>query len=156
MKNYMVKPSSFSTICTNDCKQELIGLLLSLSIHHPNSNVYIMCDTETKENYELMSFKPKLNIKWFITLDKYSKYNRADMERLNIFAEFLDFKLCVINEALEIEEDCLFLDSDIIVTDTIDDVDETKILGVSPGFVRKDICDQYGYFNAGMIWIKSK
>ena len=112
-------PSSFSTICTNDCKQELIGLLLSLNIHHPNSNIYIMCDTETKNNYEKMSFKPKLNIKWFVTLDKYSKYNRNDMEKMNIFGEFLEAKTYIMNEALSVENDCLFLDSDIIITDKI-------------------------------------
>ena len=38
----MVKPSSFCTICTNKCKQELAGFLLSLSLHHPNEKVYII------------------------------------------------------------------------------------------------------------------
>ena len=38
----MVKPSSFSTLCTSNCANELIGLLLSLSISklelaHPSS-----------------------------------------------------------------------------------------------------------------------
>ena len=45
-----MEPSSFSTICTKGCKQEIVGLLLSLSIHHPYSKIYIFSDTEIK-NY---------------------------------------------------------------------------------------------------------
>ena len=50
-----VVPSSFATICTKQCKEELIGFLLSLSIHHPGAKVFIMCDKETKENFERMN-----------------------------------------------------------------------------------------------------
>ena len=39
----MAKPSSFSSICTSNCAFELVGLLLSLSVFHPNEkNVYIV------------------------------------------------------------------------------------------------------------------
>ena len=149
-------PSSFATICTKDCKQELVGLLLSLSIHHPDSKVYIMCDSETKRNYDSMSFKPKLITKWYETLNEYTDYNRAEMERMNIFNKFLESKTYIMDEALKYEEDCLFLDSDIIVTHYINDIDKTKKLGVSPGFVRNDIGKKFGFYNAGMIWINSK
>ena len=148
--------SSFSTICTKNCKQELIGFLLSLSIHHKDANVYIMCDTETKENYDIMSFKPSLNIKWFITLDKYSNYNRIEMEKLNIWSEFQMAKSLVLDEALKYENDCLFLDSDTIITYKLSDIDHTKELGVSPGFINKETYEKYGYYNGGMIWVKNK
>ena len=42
-------PSSFCTICTNGCKDELVLWVLTLSIHHEKANVYIMCDSESKE-----------------------------------------------------------------------------------------------------------
>ena len=44
----MGKPSSFSTICTSNCAFELVGLLLSLSVYHPNEKIYILTDTKTK------------------------------------------------------------------------------------------------------------
>ena len=44
-----MEPSSFSTICTKQCKQELIGFLLSLSLHHPDANTYVICDSDTKK-----------------------------------------------------------------------------------------------------------
>ena len=52
-----MKPSSFCTMCTSTCKQELIGFLLSLSIHHRDEKVYVICDTLTKETIENMSIK---------------------------------------------------------------------------------------------------
>lgn len=149
-------PSSFATICTKDCKQEVVGLLLSLSIHHPKSTVYVMCDTKTKENYDHMSFKPNLNIIWCVTLDKYSDYNRVQMEKMNIWSEFQMAKSLVLDEALKNESDCLFLDSDIIVTDEINDIDHSKELGVCPGFIREETYKKYGYFNGGMLWVKNK
>ena len=80
----MEEPKSFCTICTKQCKFELIGFLLSLSLHHKNSKVYIICDSETKQYIENSSPKPLLDIKWYIELDKYSIYNRAEMENKNI------------------------------------------------------------------------
>ena len=47
-----MKPSSFCTICTNNCAFELLGLLLSLSIYHKNEKIYIMCDSKTKTYIE--------------------------------------------------------------------------------------------------------
>ena len=148
-------PSSFSTIYEN-CKQELIGLLLSLSIHHSNSNIYVMCDSEKKKNYENMSFKPQLNIIWCVTLDKYSNFNRAEMENLNIWSEFQMAKSLILDEALKFEQDCLFLDSDIIVTDKLENIDHSKELGVCPGFINKETYEKYGYYNGGMLWVKNK
>ena len=36
----MTQPDSFCFISTFNCSHELIGMLLSLSIHHNNSKVY--------------------------------------------------------------------------------------------------------------------
>ena len=50
----------------------------------------------------------------------------------------------------------VFLDSDIIVTDEINDIDHSKELGVCPGFIREETYKKYGYFNGGMLWVKNK
>ena len=152
----MVKPSSFATLCTYDCMQELMGFLFSLSIHHRNEIVYVICDSKTKDKYDYMSFKPELDLRWFVQLDEYTKYNRSQMEQLGIWSDFQMYKSTVLDLALEEVPDCLFLDCDIIITDVIDGVDNTKELGVSPGFVKKEISDKYGYYNGGMLWTKNK
>ena len=150
------KPSCFATICTSNCKQELIGFILSLSIYHKNELVYIMCDEDTKINYDNMSFKPELKIKWFIELDKYTKYNRQEMEILNIWSEFQMSKSIILDYALKENNDCLFLDSDIILTEQINDINTKYSLGVCPGFINKETYEKYGYYNGGMLWVKDK
>ena len=46
-------PSSFCTICTHPCYKELIGLLLSLSLYHPNATMYCMVDSKTREEIDM-------------------------------------------------------------------------------------------------------
>lgn len=151
-------PSAFCTINTQSCRQELFGMLLSLSLHHPNANMYILCDSKSKEYIEQSTPKPNLNITWFVELDKYSHYNRKRMEQDNIFSEFLMSKATVMDYSLKCEKDVLFLDSDIIVFDTIElpSSIEKYNLGVSPHYMKKNITDKYGYYNAGMLWTSCK
>ena len=152
----MVKPSSFSTLCTSNCANELIGLLLSLSIFHSNAKVYVICDTKTKKIIDAMTPKPRLNLIFHLELDKYDGMNRQQMERAGLWSEFQMAKARIIELALSAEPDTLLLDSDIIITDVIDDVDNTKDLGVSPHFMKDDIHQKYGYYNGGMLWTKNK
>ena len=151
-----MKPSSFATLCTSNCAFELTGLLLSLSLFHPNETIYIMSDTKTKKIIEEMTPQPKLNIKWFLELDKYDGMNRQIMEEKKIWSEFQMGKARIIKYSLENEKDTLFLDSDIIITDVINDIDNSKELGVSPQFIRQEHIDNTGYYNGGCIWTKNK
>ena len=149
-------PDSFCTICTSQCKQELVGFLLSLSIHHPNSNVYIMCDSETKKNIDNLTPQPKLNIKWFEELNKYSNMNRSQMEQNGLWSNFQMAKAEVIEKALQTEKDTLFLDSDIIILDKLDNIDKTKQIGVSPQFIKEKNVREVGYYNGGVLWTNQK
>ena len=148
----MNSPSSFCTICTNNCKQELAGFLLSLSLHHQNEKVYVMCDTDTQEYIYNMSVKPILKIIWNVTLDPYSKFTRAEMEKNGLWSDFQMAKADVIQIALSNEKDTLFLDCDTIILDKLEDIDFTKELGVSPQFIRQKNVDEVGYYNGGMLW----
>ena len=133
-------PSSFCTICTSPCKQELVGFLLSLSIHHKNATVYVMCDSETQREIDKISPRILLNIKWLIKLDKYSKMNRAQMEAAGVWSDFQMAKAHAIEEALKYQKDTLFLDSDTIILDTLDGVVEGKqdtIMEVCCGQIKK-------------------
>tara|TARA_B110000008_G_scaffold279748_1_gene328373 strand:+ start:3447 stop:5072 length:1626 start_codon:yes stop_codon:yes gene_type:complete len=148
-------PSSFCTICTSQCKQELVGFLLSLSIHHKNATVYIMCDSKTKSEIDKLSPKILLDIKWTISLDKYSNMNRAQMETINVWGTFLKSKADIMIKALTFEKDVLFIDSDTIILDKLE-VDNSKDVGLSPQFIKQVNVDETGYYNAGLLWTNKK
>jgi hypothetical protein len=154
-----MKPSSFCSLSTNSCWIELYGLLLTLSYHHPDSNVYLLVDTLTKSNI-LKNVddknKLKLNIFWVVELDEYSNLNREEMERKGIWTKFQLLKCDVIDHALKYETDTLFLDSDIIIFDKIDDIDYSKELGISPHYIRSRDTDAFGYYNGGVLWTNNK
>lgn len=150
------QPSSFCTICTHSCSHELVGLLLSLSLYHNNVAIYIMCDTATKNDILSMTPQPQLDIKWYVELDKYANMNRANMEKKGLWSEFQMAKANVMKRALENEFDTLFLDSDIIVTNKIDNIDVSKELGVSPQYIKQHYLDKTGIYNGGMLWTKNK
>ena len=152
----MVKPGSFSSICTSNCAFELTGLLLSLSLYHPNETIFILSDTKTKEIIDNMTPQPRLQIKWYIELNKYDGMNRQIMTSKGIWSEFQMAKANIIDYALKNVTHTLFLDSDIIITDTIDDIDFSKELGVSPQFIRQEHINKTGYYNGGMLWTKNK
>ncbi len=151
-----MEPSSFCTICTQNCKQEIVGLLLSLSIHHPYSKIYIFSDSEVKNYIDNLTPKPKLEIIWIVNLDKYSNMKRNDMVINNIWNEFQMNKARVIERALTDNKNTLFLDSDILIIDKICDIDDSKDIGVSPQFIRQQYVNETGYYNGGMLWVKNK
>ena len=125
----MVIPNSFCFISTFNCSHELIGMLLSLSMHHNNSKVYGLVDRET---YNLLiNFIPKIQLQLFLktTLDKYSNKNRSIMVQEKIWDEFQMQKANVIKYALEYESDTMFLDSDILFFYPITCIDKTKEIG---------------------------
>ena len=151
-------PSSFCTLSNYNSHQELFGLLLSLSIFHPYAKVYIGSDQKTKDSISSYSPKLKLNIQWEIILEKYGNKNRYEMEKDNLFHEFLMKKMDILLIGIENSKDCLFLDADIILVDQINDIDKTKNLGVSPHYFSKNspIGKNFGFYNAGMLWSSNK
>ena len=152
----MSLPSSFCFISTYNCTHELIGMLLSLSIHHKNSKVYGLIDTETKNRLDII--KPQLRLQLYlnVTLDKYSNKNRNIMVNEGIWDAFQMQKANVIKFALENETDTMFLDSDIIFFNPINVIDKSKELGVSPHYIKKSNTDEVGYYNGGCLWTKNK
>jgi hypothetical protein len=150
------EPGSFSSMCTSNCAFELIGLLQSLSLFHQNARVYLLCDSKTKKIINAMTPVHRLDIQWFVELDKYDGMNRQTMTDCGIWGDFQMAKATVIKYALEESPDTLFLDSDILVTDTIRGIDMTKELGVSPQYISQQHIDKTGYYNGGMLWTKNK
>jgi len=151
-------PSSFCTICTNKCKNELVLLLLTLSIHHNGAKVYIMCDKESKLAIDELTpdLNKQLKLSWYVELDKYSNKTRADMEKEKNWSDFLKNKMNIMLKALNKEKDTLFLDSDMVILDKISDIQHNKDVGLSPQFIRQQNVLETGYYNAGFLWTNSK
>jgi len=149
-------PDSFCFISTYNCSHELIGMLLSLSIHHKNSKVYGLIDTETKNRLDIIKSHLRLHLFLNVTLDKYSNKNRSIMVNEGIWDEFQMQKANVIKYALENEKDTMFLDSDIVFFNPINVIDKSKELGVSPHYIKKSNTDEVGYYNGGCLWTKNK
>ena len=151
----MSQPDSFCFISTYRSSHELVGMLLSLSVHHNNSKVYGLVDIDT---YNLIkNFIPKIQLQLFlkVTLDKYSNKNRNIMVQEKIWDEFQMQKANVIKYALENEEDTMFLDSDILFLNPINCIDKTKEIALSPHFIKKQNTDEVGYYNGGCLWTKN-
>lgn len=144
-------PSSFCSMATAPCANELFGLLLSLSMYHQGANVVCVVDSMTKKR--ILSSTPTLalNITWDVSLDEYSKKNRKQMEAEGIWSDFQMMKAKAIEIAVGAFKDTLFLDSDIFVLAPIV-VDDSKQLGVSPHYIRKRDTDRFGYYNGGALW----
>lgn len=151
-----MRPSSFCTIATNNTSYELIGLLLSIGVHHPKAKVYVMCDQLTKNEILELTPRPNVQISWFIELDRYSHINRKEMERQGIFKQFLNNKAIIMKYAIQKEKDTLFLDNDIIIVNPIQDIKRGTKLGVSRQYLVKESLEETGYYNAGMLWSCSK
>lgn len=78
-----------------------MGLILSLSVHHPESTLYIVSDTKSKEYIEnVMTPKPRIKLVWETLLDKYNGKNRRQMEREGTITDFFLEKTRSIELAL--------------------------------------------------------
>ena len=151
-------PSSFCTICTKNCRDELVLWVLTLSIHHNGANIYIMCDKESKNDIDNLTpnVNERLNITWFVELDEYSDKTRKQMEDEKIWSDFQMKKAVVMLKALEVEKDTLFMDSDIVILDKINDINHAMDIGVSPQYIKDENVKEVGYYNGGMLWTKNK
>jgi len=150
------EPSSFCTICTHTCYFEFLGLVYSLSVHHPGAKLYCMLDSKTKHELENLTLKPNLDIKVTVGLDKYTGLDRQKMEQTNTIKEFWNHKTYIMSYALQHEKDTLFLDSDVFIVNPINCIDHSKELGLSPHYIRKLNTDEVGYYNGGCVWTKNK
>ena len=147
-----MKPTSFCSIATKKSSVELFGLLLSIGIYHPNTKVFIMCDSYTKNYIKTSTPIPNIKIYWRTELDEYTNLERSTMESKGIFLQFLMNKIAIMKFALKHVADTLFLDSDVVLFSPITQINKNKKLGVSKQYVVNKILEETGYFNAGMIW----
>ena len=87
-----VAPSSFCFICTQSSAHELMGMLLSLSLHHPGARVYGFTDTRTQRRIQDEDAPIHLDLRVQVKLDEYTNKTRAIMDSDKSFGAFLDHK----------------------------------------------------------------
>ena len=147
-----MKPNSFCTICTKKYKEYLICFLLTLSLHHENAVIYILCDKETKQYINDSTPKPRLKLKIYPTLNRYSLMTKKDMRKMGIWCDFQLTKMDIMKHAIEKSGDTLYLDCDNIIISSFTDINGEKRLGVSENYVNDDKILQIGKYSSGMVW----
>jgi len=126
--NHIMKPSAFCTVSTDH--HNLIGLLLSLSIHHTNEKIFCLVDTRTKKYLDELTPQPKLNITWIVELDKYltTDHQETDHEetisKSHLSKEYLLEKIKVIDYALQEYTDVMYIKSDTFVLGKLDEIED--------------------------------
>ena len=153
---------SFCTVATDNLKIETSILIKSLREYHDDP-VYIVCDSGTKKFLEIEGFdnlyfntvlsKSELNrIKKKLFSDKFTSTN------LYHKPAWILQKMVAMNFALEQHENTFFLDTDIIVLDSLQENFQKDIV-LSPHFYKNDKVEnsfKYGFFNAGYIFCANK
>jgi hypothetical protein len=152
-----MQPECFTTFGNIGFKKQIITLLKSLAIFHPNSNIIIFVDTDLHTELEKF-LKEKdlgLNIEMVIKLDKYSKKNRAIMQKEGIFKEFTIIKADLVEYALTKFSNVCFLDGDILLVNPITIPENYKEfeIGLSPHFILPRCVRKVGFYNVGFFFI---
>jgi len=142
-----LSPSSFCTICTHHLKEELVGFLLSLSVHHPNTNVYLFLDRQCEQTVD--AIMPYLNVRTHVkvNLNDWDE-TLATMKLKGSASEFLSYRVRVMDEALRHHSDTCLMDVDGIFVDKLI-VNKSKDLGLSEG-------GQSESYSSALVWTKIK
>lgn len=152
----MIHPSAFCSICTNLVKNDLIGLLFSLSIQHPQAPLHLFVDDETKSFID--SLEPYLNLELHIkvNLDEWKgKSQRSELEKSGGWQKLMLQKMDVMNLALSTHADVCYIDTDVLLLEPIV-VDKTKEIGVSAHRILEDNHRKFGLYNGGILWTRNK
>lgn len=142
-----LSPSSFCTICTHYLKEELVGFLLSLSVYHPNTDVYLFLDRPCKQTVDAITPYLKVRTHVKVNLNEWDE-TLATMEFKGSASEFLSYRIRVMDEALRHHSDTCLMDVDGIFVDKLI-VNKSKDLGLSEG-------DQSGSYSSALVWTKVK
>ena len=149
------KIESFCTFATKSAYKDLRLLLHSLELYHKDIPIFIICDKWINDKIE--NEKYDLIIHKKIELEKYTDLNRQQMEQKNIFIEFLLFKTTVIDYAMSVYNNTLFIDSDIIILNKMDLlINKEYDVGLSPHNIFEINQKKFGIYNAGFMYVANK
>ncbi len=146
------------TLCTDmSYENDLKYLLNSIREYEPDMEIYILCDSYVYNNVKKDYVDLKINVR--NGLDKYSGMSRSDMDKKDkdMFKELCFEKINCVEFGLEENDNCLYLDSDIILLNKLElNIPIEYECGLCPHNIIKENTDLYGYYNAGMMFIGNK
>ena len=158
------KIESFCFVTTENIKQEAALLLKSLRKFHKQP-IYIICDEESKRYLSVLSL---LDDKTFCKIEaKNSDLNNLDKKYFNGHkcianevhnAPAIFKKMDVMDYALQHHDNTFFLDSDIIVLDSLQEYFQAKVVLSPHYYPRMSIMKGFecGFYNAGYVFCASK
>ena len=147
------KIESISTLTNKNGIFDLTILLSSLSKYHTDIPVFIACDTEVKNYFEKKNYG--LTLYFEVCLDKYNGMNRQQMEENNLFLDFTLEKETVMRKAMTQYSNCLFLDSDICLLDSLPNIDFSKDVILCRHYIQEANEQKYGHFNVGYFFVNN-
>jgi hypothetical protein len=141
---------SICTYLTRECEQDFIQLMLSIKKYFSNTMVYVLCDSYIEKWFSDIN-NPK--VIFINNLDKYQGLGRPKMESDGIWMEFSLKKTEIIDYALKLHNNTLYVDSDIVFLNSNLNIDFEKQVGLSPQFISKSEQEKYGIYNCGFVYI---
>jgi hypothetical protein len=151
--------SHIATLATRAAIDDLRLLLASLETWNtPAPAVYLYCDSFVQSRVASFAYKGPLQTR--CTLDEYTEYTRAEMERLpgkarpNLFFDFVCEKMNLLDWAFSSgAPHVLFCDADICFLAPLFSVPNGTVLAVSQHMIRAADEARFGVYNVGMIWM---
>lgn len=148
--------NSFSLVATHELKEETLLCILAIRRIYPKVDILIFTDGITRQYLESKVngicfdlFCEPENLR--ILLEQYSSVSVANkFHRVDCIAA----KMPCITKACELFGNTLFIDSDIVVLEILDEDCKSEIT-LSPHYHHDDrvgACDKYGVYNAGYVF----
>jgi hypothetical protein len=147
------KIESISTLTNINGIYDLTILLNSLSKFNKDIPVFIACDTAVKNHFEKNYYG--LTLYFETCLDKYNGMNRQQIEQNALFLDFTLEKETVLRKAMTQYSNCLFLDSDICILDSLPNIDFSKDVILCRHFIKEENEKKYGHFNVGYFFVNN-
>ena len=150
-------PACFCSMATAETAHLLVGLLYSLSVHHPRVPVYLLVDAETKRRVEGWVLPPRLRITWAVRLREFSNSTEAALRRDGRWDALQMMRVDLLATALHDHPDAMFLDASTMVLSPLrvpSGADTGRNLGVTPNFVDPSAAKRAGHFSLGCVWVR--
>jgi len=157
------KIESFCFVATENIKEEAELLLRSLREFH-DQPVYVICDKETRKHIKRQKLHKNVIFKTSAKQEHLDKINEKVFKNRSCVANDIHNAPCILKKmdvmdfALESHGNTFFLDSDIIVLDSLQEY-FTSLVALSPHYYPKGKGHkgfEYGFYNAGYIFCASK
>ena len=143
---------SIATMASLAVYDELVLLLRSIALFHPDIPIFILAQPIVKERLQKETGLPT-NITITLGLEKYGIHHFKvlnDLEKM----DFSSKKTNTIEHALEHHSNSLYVDADITIASPLGLVDDSKDLGLTPAV--PELITKHGKYNAGWVFVNNK